>query len=98
MPHHRVSAQRYRLRILNVSQFRSYNLYLSNGAPLIQIGTDSGLMPRPVRRREALIGPGERVELVVDFARAAGESGRAAQRPPPRAPASRPAPAPTSAR
>ena len=50
MPHHRVSAQRYRLRILNASQFRSYNLFLSNGAPLIQIGTDSGLMPRPVRR------------------------------------------------
>ena len=43
-------AQRYRLRILNVSQFRSYNLYLSNGAPMVQIGTDSGLMPKPVRR------------------------------------------------
>ncbi len=74
MPHHRVSAQRYRLRILNASQFRSYNLFLSNGAPLVQIGTDSGLMPRPVRRSEAMIGPGERVELVVDFSAAAGES------------------------
>jgi FtsP/CotA-like multicopper oxidase with cupredoxin domain len=74
MPYHRVSAQRYRLRILNVSQFRSYNLFLSNGAPLVQIGTDSGLMPRPVRRQEAMIGPGERVELIVDFAAAAGES------------------------
>jgi spore coat protein A, manganese oxidase len=74
MPHHRVSPQRYRLRILNASQFRPYNLSLSNGAPLIQIGTDSGLMPRPVRRSEAMIGPGERVELVVDFAAAAGES------------------------
>jgi spore coat protein A len=73
MPYHRVSAQRQRLRILNVSQFRSYNLYLSNGAPLVQIGTDSGLMPKPVRRQEATIGPGERVELVVDFAGAAGE-------------------------
>ncbi len=73
MPHHRVTAQRYRLRILNVSQFRSYNLHLSNGAPLVQIGTDSGLMPRPVRRAEVMIGPAERVELVVDFAAAAGE-------------------------
>ena len=68
MPHHRVSAQRYRLRILNASQFRAYNLYLSNGAALIQIGTDSGLMPKPVRRREVMLGPGERAELVVDFA------------------------------
>ena len=73
MPYHRVSAQRYRLRILNVSQFRSYNLFLSNRAPLVQIGTDSGLMPKPVRRDQALIGPGERVEVIVDFAGAAGE-------------------------
>jgi spore coat protein A, manganese oxidase len=73
MPHHRVTAQRYRLRILNVSQFRPYNLYLSNGAPMIQIGTDSGLMPKPVRRSEIMLGPGERAEVVVDFAAAAGE-------------------------
>lgn len=74
MPYHRVAAARYRLRILNASQFRSYNLFLSNGAPLIQIGTDSGLMPRPVRRGEVTIAPAERVELLVDFAAAAGES------------------------
>jgi FtsP/CotA-like multicopper oxidase with cupredoxin domain len=74
MPFHRVSAQRYRLRVLNASQFRSYNLYLSNGARIVQIGTDSGLMPRPVRREEVLIGPAERVELIVDFAEARGES------------------------
>ncbi len=74
MPHHEVRACRYRLRILNVSQFRSYNLMLSNGAPLVQIGSDSGLMPRPVRRREILIGPAERVEALVDFAGAGGES------------------------
>ncbi len=73
MPYHRVSAQRYRLRLLNLSQFRSYNVYLSNGAPLVQIGSDSGLMPRPVRRHEVTIGPAERVELVADFAGARGE-------------------------
>jgi len=73
LPHHRVTAQRYRLRILNVSQFRPYNLHLSNGAPLVQIGTDSGLMPRPVSRSEVMLGPGERAEVVVDFARSRGE-------------------------
>jgi FtsP/CotA-like multicopper oxidase with cupredoxin domain len=73
LPHHRVTAQRYRLRILNVSQFRPYNLYLSDGAPLVQIGTDSGLMPRPVGRSEVMLGPGERAEVVVDFARSCGE-------------------------
>jgi spore coat protein A len=74
MPHHEVSPRRYRLRILNVSAFRSYNLQLSNGAPMIQIATESGLMPKPVRRREILLGPGERVEVVVDFAGSKGES------------------------
>jgi FtsP/CotA-like multicopper oxidase with cupredoxin domain len=74
MPQHRVGARRYRLRLLNVSQFRAYNLFLSNRAPLVQIASDSGLMPRPVRRGEVLIGPAERVEVIVDFAAAAGES------------------------
>jgi spore coat protein A len=88
MPHHEVTARRHRLRILNVSQFRAYNLQLSNGAPMVQIASDSGLMPRPVRRQEILIGPGERVEVVVDFAGAAGErvelrSGRRRQGPEP---------------
>jgi FtsP/CotA-like multicopper oxidase with cupredoxin domain len=73
LPHHRVRAQRYRVRVLNASQFRSYNLHLSNGAPLVQIGTESGLMPRPVRRQEVLLGPGERVELLIDFAGAGGD-------------------------
>ena len=43
-------------------------------------------MPTPVRRSEIMLGPAERVEVVVDFAGAAGESGRAAQRPAPRRP------------
>jgi spore coat protein A, manganese oxidase len=73
LPHHRVEARRYRLRILNVSQFRAYDLYLSNGAPLIQIGADGGLMPRPVNRAGILIGPAERVEVVVDFGLSRGE-------------------------
>ncbi len=74
MPHHRVTPQRHRLRILNASQFRAYDLHLSNGMPMTQIGTDSGLMPRPVRRDRVLIGPAERVELIVDFSGAAGDS------------------------
>jgi spore coat protein A len=74
MPHHRVSPRRYRLRILNASSFRSYNLQLSNGTPMLQIATESGLMPKPVRRREILIGPGERVEAIVDFAGMGGEN------------------------
>ena len=72
LPHHNVSAKRHRLRLLNASSFRAYNVYLSNGASLTQIGSDSGLMPRPVKRKRVLLGPGERAEVVVNFASAAG--------------------------
>jgi spore coat protein A len=74
LPHHRVEARRHRLRILNVSQFRSYDLYLSGGAPLIQIGADGGLMPRPVNRSSILVGPAERVEVLVDFGLSRGRT------------------------
>jgi spore coat protein A, manganese oxidase len=73
LPHHHVSAQRYRLRVLNASHFRAYNLELAGGVRMTQIATEAGLMPAPVKRRRVLIGPGERVELVVDFARFAGK-------------------------
>jgi FtsP/CotA-like multicopper oxidase with cupredoxin domain len=74
MPHHEVAPQRYRLRLLNVSGFRTYNLHLSNGARMVQIGTDSGLMPKPVHRGNVLLCPGERAEVVVDFAGSGGET------------------------
>ena len=67
LPQHKVSARRYRLRILNASNFRSYNLELSNGAKMTQIATEAGLMPAPLKRKRILIGPAERVEVIVDF-------------------------------
>jgi len=73
MPHHDVRAQRYRLRILNTSHFRAYDFAMSHGVGMVQIATESGLMPRPVERRSVLLGPGERVELIADFAQARGE-------------------------
>ena len=71
LPHHRVAACRYRLRILNASNFRSYNLALSGAASMTQIGTESGLLPAPLERRRILLGPAERVDLIVDFGDAA---------------------------
>ena len=68
-PYFKVGDRKYRLRILNASNSRSYDLALSNGQSFIQIGTESGLLPAPVRRSRILIGPAERVDVVVDFAR-----------------------------
>ncbi|MGI8945090.1 MAG: multicopper oxidase family protein [Thermoleophilaceae bacterium] len=58
--------------MLNASHFRAYNLHLTGGVRMLQIAADAGLMPRPVLRRRVLLGPGERVELIVDFAPARG--------------------------
>jgi FtsP/CotA-like multicopper oxidase with cupredoxin domain len=73
LPHHDVSAARYRVRILNAANFSLYNLELSNGDRVTQIATESGLMPKPVSRRQALIAPSERVELILDFSKLAGK-------------------------
>jgi len=72
-PFHEVAARRYRVRILNAAQFSFYNLHLSDDAEMVQIATESGLLPRPVRRRKILIGPGERAEVVIDFAGKLGQ-------------------------
>ena len=40
----------YRLRFLNASNVRDYPLELSNGAPLVQIAGDGGLLEAPVLR------------------------------------------------
>jgi spore coat protein A len=66
-PHFGVDSAKYRFRILNGSNARVYKLALSNGAPLIQIGTDGGLLQRPVPRTEIEISPAERIEVVIDF-------------------------------
>jgi len=66
-PHFEVAARRYRLRILNASNVRSYDLALSNGASFVQVGSESGLLPAPVMRGRLVLGPAERADVVVDF-------------------------------
>ncbi len=66
-PYLAVSATRYRLRLLNSSPFSSYNLTLSDGRPILQIGTGSGLLPRAVVRSSVLLGPAQRADVIVDF-------------------------------
>ena len=72
-PYFEVGDRRYRFRLLNASNFRDYELALSNGRPIVQIGTESGLLAAPVVRDRIRIGPAERVDVVIDFAGALGQ-------------------------
>jgi spore coat protein A, manganese oxidase len=66
-PHLNVATHRYRLRLLNASNFQSYDFALSDGRPFIQVGTGDDLLPRPIVRQNILLGPAQRVDVVVDF-------------------------------
>ena len=66
-PRMRVQRRKYRLRLLNASNSRSYDLRLGRGRPMTQIAGDGGLLARPVRRRRVPFHPAERVDLVIDF-------------------------------
>ena len=66
-PRMTVERRLYRFRILNASNARAYTLSLGNNREMIQIGTDAGLLPEPVRRTSIPLEPAERVDVVIDF-------------------------------
>ncbi len=64
-----------RLRVLNGSNARIYNLAWSDGRPLSIIGTDGGLLEKPLTAPTMLLAPAERLDLIVDLSGLApGES------------------------
>lgn len=56
----------YRLRVLNGSTARVYNLAMTGGQIYI-IGADGGLLAAPEKVSSILLGPGERLDVLVDF-------------------------------
>lgn len=56
-----------RLRLLNGSNARIYNLFLSDGRPIHLVATDGGFLPQPVALEVLQLAPGERAEILVDF-------------------------------
>ncbi len=57
----------YRLRLLNGSNARIYKVALSDGRPFHLIDTDGGLLAAPVSVTSAMLAPGQRLEVLVDF-------------------------------
>jgi spore coat protein A len=62
-----VEPRKYRFRILNGANGRFYRLAFS-GVEVHQIGSDQGLLPAPVSVTRLQLAPGERADLVIDFA------------------------------
>lgn len=68
-PRFQVQARRYRLRLVNSSNMRIFLLRLADSGIFHVIGSDGGLLEAPVDTSYLLLSPGERLEVVVDFAR-----------------------------
>lgn len=56
-----------RLRLLNGSNARIYTLAMSDKRPLHLVGTDTGLLDRPIELNNLTLAPAERYEVLVDF-------------------------------
>lgn len=66
-PFAEVKTKFYRLRLLNGSNARIYNLALSNNADITIIGNDGGLLKSPATVKNILLAPGERLDALVNF-------------------------------
>ncbi len=75
-----VEPRKYRFRMVNGSNSRFYHLTMvpadasgkpwgkpADAPPFIQIGSDGGLLPAPLRTHSLIFSPGERFDLVIDF-------------------------------
>jgi FtsP/CotA-like multicopper oxidase with cupredoxin domain len=66
-PFTNVATRWYRMRVLNGSTARVYNLSFSNGLSFYVIGADGGLLAAPEQASSTMLGPGERVDILVNF-------------------------------
>ena len=82
-PYLNLQPKRYRFLFINGSNARAYEMFLVNsvsgamGPPIWQIATDGGYLDAPVKIDPALgqklvLMPGERADVIVDFAGVAG--------------------------
>lgn len=56
-----------RLRVVNASLSRHYDLQLDNGKPLYLIATGMGMFAAPLEMQQVLLAPSERIELLIDL-------------------------------
>ena len=66
-----LATRAYRFRLLNGSNARIYKLAWSDGTPLTVIGTDGGLLQRPIEQPYLTLAPGQRADVILDLSRRA---------------------------
>jgi FtsP/CotA-like multicopper oxidase with cupredoxin domain len=71
-PYLEVQPKRYRFLFLNGSNARTYELFLP--VPIWVIGSDGGYLDKPARVTKLVIMPGERYDVIIDFAGLAGSN------------------------
>ena len=69
-----VGAQVVRLRILNASNARIYNLGFSDERTFYQVVSDGGFLPAPVPMSRLVLAPAERAEILLDLGADEGQS------------------------
>lgn len=69
-----VPAQVVRLRLLNGSSERVYNIGFTGNKTFYQIGSDGGLLTAAVSMTRLRLAPGERAEILIDLAPLNGQS------------------------
>ena len=73
-PYLEVEPRLYRFRLLNTANSRFYILSLSGNAPFTMIGSDQGLLPRPLEMQRLILGCAERADILIDFGKHAGKN------------------------
>ena len=68
-PYFTVAARKYRFRLFNTANLRFFTLQLADGSAFQQIGSDGGLLEKPLEVTSVALSPGERADIVVDFSR-----------------------------
>lgn len=63
-----VPAGMVRLRLLNGSNSSLYRISFGDNRQFFQIATDGGFLEQPVPLTESVLSPGERAEILIDFA------------------------------
>lgn len=67
-PYLDVEPTKIRLRVLNGANANSFNLIFDKGDSFKQIASDGGFLETPIAIENLFLAPGERAEIVLDFA------------------------------